>query len=57
MTPARILVVDDEPESRAMLRRALEAEGWRVSEAENGRAALEGEIGVTYLPDDAVFTG
>jgi signal transduction histidine kinase/CheY-like chemotaxis protein len=35
------LVVDDQPESREMLRRTLEKEGWRVAEAENGREALE----------------
>jgi signal transduction histidine kinase/DNA-binding response OmpR family regulator len=37
----RALVVDDRAENRKLLRRALENEGWRVSEAENGRAALE----------------
>jgi len=35
------LVVDDKLENRAVLRRALENEGWQVSEAENGRVALE----------------
>jgi PAS domain S-box-containing protein len=40
-TTRHALVVDDEPESRTMLRRALETEGWQVSEAENGRAALD----------------
>jgi CheY-like chemotaxis protein/anti-sigma regulatory factor (Ser/Thr protein kinase) len=34
------LVVDDKPENREVLRRALESEGWRVSEAENGQLAL-----------------
>jgi CheY-like chemotaxis protein len=38
---AGVLVVDDDPEVRAMVRRALEKEGWRVDEAENGRVALE----------------
>jgi CheY-like chemotaxis protein len=37
----RALVVDDQPENREVLRRALEHEGWQVSEAENGRVALE----------------
>jgi signal transduction histidine kinase/DNA-binding response OmpR family regulator len=37
----RALVVDDEPDNREMLRRTLEKERWRVSEAENGRVALE----------------
>jgi len=37
----RALVVDDKVENRQLLRRALENEGWQVSEAENGRVALE----------------
>jgi len=39
--PCRVLVVEDEAMTREMLRRMLEKEGWAVSEAENGRAALE----------------
>jgi CheY-like chemotaxis protein len=35
------MVVDDNPEVREMLRRALEQEGCTVIEAENGRAALD----------------
>jgi len=35
------LVVDDKTENREVLRRALENEGWRVSEAENGQLALD----------------
>jgi PAS domain S-box-containing protein len=35
------LVVDDRAENRDMLRRALEKEGWCVSEAKNGRVALD----------------
>jgi signal transduction histidine kinase/CheY-like chemotaxis protein len=35
------LVVDDQPENREMLRRTLEKECWQVSEAENGRVALD----------------
>jgi signal transduction histidine kinase/DNA-binding response OmpR family regulator len=35
------LVVDDEAQARDVLRRGLERAGWRVAEAENGRAALE----------------
>jgi CheY-like chemotaxis protein len=37
----RALVVDDKLENREVLRRALEQEGWQVSEAENGQVALE----------------
>jgi signal transduction histidine kinase/DNA-binding response OmpR family regulator/HAMP domain-containing protein len=40
-SPFRVLVVEDEATTRQMLRRTLEKEGWAVSEAENGRAALE----------------
>ena len=36
-----VLVVEDEPATREMLRRVLEKEGWDVMEAENGRVALE----------------
>jgi GAF domain-containing protein/CheY-like chemotaxis protein len=36
-----ILVVDDDAELRALLRRMLEPAGYRVVEADNGRAALE----------------
>jgi hypothetical protein len=36
----RALVVDDKAENRQVLRRALENEGWQVSDAENGRVAL-----------------
>jgi signal transduction histidine kinase/DNA-binding response OmpR family regulator len=35
-----ILVVDDEPEAREILRRNLEHDGWTVIEAEHGQAAL-----------------
>jgi CheY-like chemotaxis protein/anti-sigma regulatory factor (Ser/Thr protein kinase) len=35
------LVVDDQAENREMLRRTLEKERWQVSEAENGRVALD----------------
>ena len=37
----RILVVDDEPTVREVLRRYLEREGWQVSEAADGRSALQ----------------
>jgi CheY-like chemotaxis protein len=35
-----VLVVDDDDTMRAGLRRALNEEGWQVTEAENGRVAL-----------------
>jgi DNA-binding response OmpR family regulator/nitrogen-specific signal transduction histidine kinase len=36
-----VLVIEDEPQTRELLRRALEKEGWRVLEAANGRLGLE----------------
>ena len=38
---ALVLVVEDEPEVRTLVRRSLEAAGLAVMEAENGREALE----------------
>src|SRR5262249_25593910 len=40
MIKDHILVVEDDPMLRELLRRTLEQEGWEVVEAENGRAAL-----------------
>ena len=38
---AGVLLVEDDPDTRAVLRRTLEKEGWRVTEAENGRVGLD----------------
>ena len=38
---ASVLLVEDDPATRAVLRRSLEKEGWAVTEAENGRVGLE----------------
>ncbi len=38
---ARIMVVEDDANTRAMMKRVLEKEGWQVAEAENGRAAID----------------
>jgi CheY-like chemotaxis protein len=35
-----VLIVDDDPDVRTLLRRMLEREGYRVTEAEHGRTAL-----------------
>ena len=35
-----VLLVEDDPGTRELLRRQLEADGWLVTEAENGRAGL-----------------
>lgn len=40
-TPVRILVVDDEPDIRNILRILLSSRGYAVDEAENGRRAVE----------------
>jgi len=39
--PRPILVVEDDPTAREVIRRTLERDGWVVAEAENGREALE----------------
>jgi len=39
--PCPVLVVEDDPVMREMLRRRLEKEGWKVIEAENGSVALK----------------
>jgi len=39
--PVQILVVEDDPNMREMLRRMLETDDWKVAEAENGLVALE----------------
>jgi two-component system alkaline phosphatase synthesis response regulator PhoP len=38
--PPSILVGDDEPTNREVIRRYLEREGWKVLEAGDGSAAL-----------------
>ena len=39
--PCPVLLVEDDVATRAITRHILEKEGWEVSEAENGRVALE----------------
>ncbi|PYJ82762.1 MAG: hybrid sensor histidine kinase/response regulator [Verrucomicrobia bacterium] len=39
--PCQVLVIEDEPSIRQMVRRVLEKEGWTVREAENGKAGLQ----------------
>ena len=36
-----VLIVDDEPQNRMLLRDPLEASGYEVAEAENGMQALQ----------------
>ncbi|WP_447600238.1 response regulator [Nitrospira sp. Nam80] len=52
----RILVADDEPAIRAVVRRMLEKNGYDVVEAEDGEAAIEGiNTGENRLMVDAVI--
>jgi adenylate cyclase len=39
--PRRVLIVEDEDDARLWMSRLMRTEGWQVSEAENGRVALE----------------
>jgi two-component system KDP operon response regulator KdpE len=39
--PAKVLVIDDEPPIRKLLRMGLNAQGYHILEAPNGRTALE----------------
>ena len=39
--PCPVLMVEDDAATRSMTRRILEKEGWKVTEAEHGREALE----------------
>jgi two-component system KDP operon response regulator KdpE len=41
MTSARILVVDDEPQIRRVMRSTLTAQGYEVHDARSGEQALE----------------
>jgi two-component system response regulator (stage 0 sporulation protein F) len=53
MTRATILIIDDEEPIRALLRFALEAAGYEVTEAANGRQGLER---YRQRPTDLVIT-
>ncbi len=48
-TPPRILVVDDEPDLRSVLRFGLEAAGFEVLEASDGEQGLQ--VACDQLPD------
>jgi two-component system, OmpR family, KDP operon response regulator KdpE len=39
--PVKVLVVDDEPPIRKLLRMGLSTQGYEILEAPNGRTALE----------------
>jgi CheY-like chemotaxis protein len=42
--PCSVLLVEDDPSTRVVMKRALDQTGWEVVEADNGRMALD-EIG------------
>jgi DNA-binding response OmpR family regulator len=48
-TPSRILIVDDEPDLRSVLRFGLEAAGFEVLEASDGEQGLK--VACEQLPD------
>jgi signal transduction histidine kinase/CheY-like chemotaxis protein len=48
-----VLVVEDDPAAREVIRRTLERDGWHVWEAENGRAALK--LLIRQMPDLVVL--
>jgi CheY-like chemotaxis protein len=39
--PGHLLLVEDDEATRALIRQALEREGWAIAQAENGRVALD----------------
>jgi len=47
MRHRHVLVVDDDPDTRDLLRSTLKKDGWRVQVAENGRVALEHVTGAS----------
>jgi CheY-like chemotaxis protein len=51
----QVLIVDDDAEIRAALRAVLDAEGYRVDEADNGRAALDWLHAAEQLPSVIVL--
>jgi CheY-like chemotaxis protein len=55
LEPALVLVVEDEPAVRSLVRRSLEGAGLTVVEAENGRHALE-MVATLKEPPDLVLT-
>jgi signal transduction histidine kinase/DNA-binding response OmpR family regulator len=47
--PCPVLVVEDDPATRDVIRRTLEGDGWLVREADNGRVALQ--VVASQVPD------
>ena len=57
--PARILIVDDDPDVRLVLRRMLESGGYDIGEAGHGKEALDsaGERPCDLLITDLIMPG
>lgn len=55
----KVLVVDDEPDVRVMLRHMLESEGWIVDDSPSGESALEHwqELGPDVIVTDNMMPG
>ena len=51
--PSKILLVDDEPSNRSLLRDILGNSGYEIVEADNGRVALE--IAAAESPDTVLL--
>ena len=51
--PGHLLLIEDDDDTRAVMRQALVSDGWKVTEAENGRVALD-RLG-TIVPDAIVL--
>ena len=49
--PCPVLLVEDDAQTRDMMRRMMEKEGWEVEEADNGRSALDYLENTACLPD------
>lgn len=56
ISPIHVVVIDDEPEMRSLLRDYLEREGCKVSEYPSATAALKALAGPTPMPADLVIT-
>ncbi len=48
-TPGRVLVVEDDPDTRRLLAELLEDDGWQVAEADNGREGMSALQ--SFVPD------
>jgi PAS domain S-box-containing protein len=52
--PCSVLLVEDDPATRDLVREMLEREGWRVMEAENGQVAID-RLAAAFAPPGLVL--